>query len=212
MVNEGSRSAPLALNEEPNPGVPQVTVLFKPQEAHYDLDAGDEDLASEKGLTVNGAGSDYGAVPACSSGNYWGGGDSDGEGVVSANGETLTQHSQDVGNSGSSNDEKGEDEESDCVVESDVSSDEASDEGDGGVGSSDDRSPAAQKPRNRNQTGRTQAVRDFLVDKGRLKRNGKHMENFLHENPNAGEKALNLLPALLMRVFELEARRQQQTG
>ena len=30
------------------------------------------------------------------------------------------------------------------------------------------------------------------------------MENFLHENPNAGEKALKLVPALLMRVFELE--------
>ena len=109
-----------------------------------------------------------------------------------------------MGNSGSSNDEKGEDEESDCVVESDVSSDEASDEGDGGVGSSDDRSPAAQKPKNRNQTGRTQAVRDFLLDNGLLKRNGQHMENFLHENPNAGEKALKLVPALLMRVFELE--------
>ena len=30
MVNEGSRSAPFALNEEPNPGAPQVTALFKP--------------------------------------------------------------------------------------------------------------------------------------------------------------------------------------
>ena len=128
----------------------------------------------------------------------------DGEDVVSENGETLTQHSQDVGNSDGSNDEKGEDEESDCVIESDVSSDEASDEGYGGVGSSDDRSPAAQKPKNRNRTGRTQAVHDFLLDNGLLKRNGQHMENFLHENPNAGEKALKLVPALLMRVFELE--------
>ena len=71
MVNEGSRSAPFALNEEPNPGAQQVTVHFKPREVHYDLDAGDEDLASEKGPPVNGSGSDYGAVPARSSGNYW---------------------------------------------------------------------------------------------------------------------------------------------
>ena len=54
------------------------------------------------------------------------------------------------------------------MVESDVSSDEASDEGDGGAGSRDDRSPAAKKPKNRNQTARTQAVRGFLVDKGLL--------------------------------------------
>ena len=30
------------------------------------------------------------------------------------------------------------------------------------------------------------------------------MENFLYENPNAGEKALKFLPVLLMRIFELE--------
>lgn len=30
VVNEGSRSAPFALNEEPNPGAPQVTARFKP--------------------------------------------------------------------------------------------------------------------------------------------------------------------------------------
>ena len=67
-----------------------------------------------------------------------GGEEGDGE-----KGETSTQHSQDAGDSDSSKDEKGEDGESDCVVEGDISSDEASDKGDGGAGSSDDRSPAA---------------------------------------------------------------------
>ena len=85
-----------------------------------------------------------------------------------------------------------------------MSSDKKGGEGDGGAGSSDDRSPAAQKPKNRNQTGQTAAFRAFLEDEGLLKRNGQHTENFFYENPKAGANAVNLLPNLLMRVFELE--------
>ena len=90
VANGGSRSAPFALNEEPNLVSPQVTAPTKPQEVHYDPDAGDEDLTSEKGPSVNGAGSDYGAVPARSYGNYfaaleyWDSKEVDGEDVVSA--------------------------------------------------------------------------------------------------------------------------------
>ena len=75
---------------------------------HYCLESGGVGFASEKGSSVNGAGSGSGAVPARSSGNYfaalgcWDGEEGDGEGVASANGETSTQHNQDAGDSDSS--------------------------------------------------------------------------------------------------------------